>query len=50
MMDTKARQEMQDKSGGARSVPQIFIGDTHVGGSDELMALERDGELDAMLA
>jgi glutaredoxin 3 len=50
MMDAKARQEMQDKSGGARSVPQIFIGDTHVGGSDELMALERDGELDAMLA
>jgi glutaredoxin 3 len=50
MMDTKARQEMQDKSGGARSVPQIFIGDTHVGGSDELMALERDGKLDAMLA
>jgi glutaredoxin 3 len=50
MMDNKARQEMEDKSGGARSVPQIFIGDTYVGGSDELQALEREGKLDALLA
>jgi glutaredoxin 3 len=37
-------------SGGARTVPQIFIGDTHVGGCDELYALERAGELDPLLA
>ncbi len=50
MMDTKAMNEMQEKSGGARTVPQIFIGDTHVGGSDDLAALEHDGKLDALLA
>jgi glutaredoxin 3 len=49
MMDVKARDEMQAKSGGARTVPQIFIGDTHVGGSDELHALDRDGKLDPLL-
>ena len=37
MMDSKARDEMLAKSSGARTVPQIFIGDTHVGGCDELM-------------
>jgi glutaredoxin 3 len=41
---------MQSKSGGARSVPQIFIGDTHVGGCDELYALEQEGKLDPLLA
>ncbi len=50
MMDSKARTEMQSKSGGARTVPQIFIGDTYVGGCDELYALERDGKLDSLLA
>ena len=50
MMDTKARDEMQERSGGARSVPQIFIGDTHVGGSDELYALDRAGGLAPLLA
>ena len=50
MMDIKAREQMLKKSGGARTVPQIFIGDTHVGGSDELQALEREGKLDALLA
>ena len=50
MMDTRARDQMLERSGGARTVPQIFVGDTHVGGSDELYALERDGKLDAMLA
>jgi glutaredoxin 3 len=50
MMDEGAREEMQARSGGARTVPQIFIGDTHVGGSDELHALEKDGKLDALLA
>lgn len=44
------RQTMLQRAPGARTVPQIFIGDTHVGGSDELAALERNGELDAMLA
>ncbi len=34
----------------ARTVPQIFIGETHVGGSDDLVALEREGKLDALLA
>jgi glutaredoxin 3 len=50
MMDTKARDQMLERSGGARTVPQIFVGNTHVGGSDELYALEREGKLDAMLA
>jgi len=50
MMDEGALSEMLTKSGGARTVPQIFIGDTHVGGSDELHALERDGKLDPLLA
>ena len=50
LMDTEAREEMEAKTGGARSVPQIFIGDTHVGGCDELYALERDGKLDPLLA
>ncbi|MDZ4306443.1 glutaredoxin 3 [Allopontixanthobacter sp.] len=42
--------EMQSRAPLARTVPQIFIGDTHVGGSDELAALERSGKLDQMLA
>jgi glutaredoxin 3 len=49
-MDMKARQEMESQSGGARSVPQIFIGDTYVGGCDELYALEKEGKLDPLLA
>ena len=43
------RTEMQNRSG-RRSVPQIFIGDQHVGGSDDLHALEDAGKLDALLA
>jgi glutaredoxin 3 len=43
------RAEMIERSG-RRSVPQIFIGTRHVGGSDELSALERAGELDALLS
>jgi glutaredoxin 3 len=38
------------KAQGRRTVPQIFIGETHVGGSDELHALERQGRLDPLLA
>ena len=43
------RAEMELKSGGRRTVPQIFIGDRHVGGFDDLYALERKGELDLLL-
>ena len=49
-MSEEARAEMQANSGGARTVPQIFIGDTHVGGCDDLYALEKDGKLDRLLA
>ena len=44
-----AREEMLKRSGGRTSVPQIFIGTTHVGGCDELFELERRGELDGLL-
>lgn len=44
------RAVMLERSGGASTVPQIFIGERHVGGSDELAALEAAGELDALLA
>lgn len=43
------RAEMLERAPNARTVPQIFIGKTHVGGSDELAALEREGKLDALL-
>lgn len=42
--------EMIKRANGGRTVPQIFIGDTHVGGCDELYELERAGKLDALLA
>ncbi|MXP14189.1 glutaredoxin 3 [Altererythrobacter confluentis] len=44
------REEMMSRAPNARTVPQIFVGDTHVGGSDELAALERSGKLDLLLA
>ncbi|KMW58868.1 Glutaredoxin 3 (Grx2) [Candidatus Rhodobacter oscarellae] len=44
------RQEMMKRAGGRHTVPQIFIGPKHVGGYDDLAALERAGRLDAMLA
>lgn len=44
------RSEMMDRASGRHTVPQIFIGQTHVGGCDELFALERAGKLDALLA
>ena len=43
------RKEMSQRANGRTSVPQIFIGDRHVGGCDDLMTLERQGELDALL-
>ncbi len=44
------RAEMRKKAGGSNSVPQIWIGATHVGGSDDLAALDHSGELDKLLA
>ena len=43
------RDEMLERAPDARTVPQIFIGDFHVGGSDDLAALDREGKLDALL-
>ena len=48
-MDPDRRSEMIQRSGGLRTVPQIFIGAHHIGGCDELYALERSGKLDALL-
>ena len=48
--DAAKREEMTQKAGGRRTVPQIWINGQHVGGSDDLQALERAGKLDAMLA
>jgi glutaredoxin 3 len=42
--------EMLARSGGRRTVPQIFIGDVHVGGFDEVCSLDKSGELDKLLA
>jgi glutaredoxin 3 len=44
------REEMMRRAGGRTTVPQIFIDGEHIGGSDELAALDRAGKLDAMLA
>lgn len=49
-MGGEGRDEMLQRAPQARTVPQIFIDDSYVGGSDELAALERAGRLDAMLA
>src|ERR1044072_1945221 len=43
------RAEMIEKANGASTFPQVFIGDTHVGGCDELYALEEAGQLDALI-
>ena len=48
--DPERRREMLQRANGRTSVPQIFIGATHVGGSDDLHALERAGKLDPLLA
>ena len=48
--DDAVREEMITKAGGRRTVPQIFINGTHVGGSDDLYALDKAGKLDPMLA
>ncbi len=49
-MNVAKKKEMVQRANGARTFPQIFIGNHHVGGCDELMALERAGKLDALLA
>jgi glutaredoxin 3 len=43
------RDEMVARAGGRRTVPQVFIGETHVGGCDDLFRLESEGRLDALL-
>lgn len=48
--DPQLRAAMVDRAGGRRTVPQIFIGGTHVGGCDDLYALDGAGRLDPMLA
>ena len=48
-MDPALRQEMMQRSGGRATFPQIFVGEQHIGGCDEMLALDRDGRLDALL-
>ncbi len=50
LAEPERRAEMVQRANGGRTVPQIFIGDTHVGGCDDLYALERAGKLDGLLA
>jgi glutaredoxin 3 len=47
--DPTLRQTMWDRAGAGSTFPQIFIGTTHIGGCDELYALDRAGKLDALL-
>ncbi|NJR77192.1 glutaredoxin 3 [Sphingomonas corticis] len=49
-LDRNARATMIERAGGRTTVPQIFIDGRHVGGSDDLAALEREGRLDPLLA
>ena len=48
--DVMKREEMLKKSKGARTVPQIFIGELHIGGNIELQKLEREGKLDSLVS
>lgn len=48
--DPQERMKLLEKAAGRRTVPQIFIDDFHVGGYDDLMALDQSGELDKVLA
>jgi glutaredoxin 3 len=48
-VDGAKRDEMRSRAPGAMTVPQIFIDDVAIGGSDDLAALERDGKLDSLL-
>lgn len=49
-MDPKLREEMIERSNGGRTFPQIFVGGQHIGGCDDMVALDRAGKLDPMLA
>ncbi|HKT15439.1 MAG TPA: glutaredoxin 3 [Allosphingosinicella sp.] len=49
-MGGEKRVQMIQRAGGRTTVPQIFIDDRHIGGSDDLAALDRDGQLDPLLA
>ncbi|MFT7593676.1 MAG: glutaredoxin 3 [Paracoccaceae bacterium] len=48
--DPSRKPEMIQRANGGRTVPQIFVGETHVGGCDQLFELDRAGKLDALLA
>ncbi len=50
LRNPKRKPEMIQRANGKRTVPQIFIGQTHVGGCDDLMELDYQGKLDALLA
>nr|WP_170615509.1 glutaredoxin 3 [uncultured Ruegeria sp.] len=50
LMDPKRKPEMIKRASGKRTVPQIFVGDIHVGGCDDLYELDRQGKLDRLLA
>jgi glutaredoxin 3 len=50
MTQPDRKQEMMGRANGGHTVPQIFIGETHVGGCDELYALDRAGKLDPLLS
>lgn len=49
-MDSEKRAEMIQRADGRTTVPQIFIDDRHIGGSDDLAELEREGQLDPLLS
>lgn len=49
MRDRDRKAEMMQRANGRHTVPQIFVGETHVGGCDELYALDRAGKLDPLL-
>lgn len=49
-MDPALRREMMERSGGGATFPQIFVGEQHIGGCDDMLALDRAGKLDPMLA
>jgi glutaredoxin 3 len=48
-LNRKLRDEMQERAGGRQTFPQIFVGDRHIGGCDELYELDRQGKLDPLL-
>ena len=49
-MNTQLKAEMVERANGATTFPQIFVGDTHVGGCDDLIEMDKTGKLDALLS